>query len=90
MASDEARRREAAGVRIGMDGKRRWMDNIFIDRLWRTVMYEHLYLRAFEGEGTCATDCAPGWGGTTGSVPTRGWGTRPRMRSIMPSRSKKL
>lgn len=40
---------EAAGVRISMDGKGRCLDNIFIERLWRTVKYEYLYLHAIEG-----------------------------------------
>lgn len=33
------------GIRISMDGKRRWMDNVFIERLWRSVKYEEIYLR---------------------------------------------
>jgi putative transposase len=37
-----------AGVRISMDGKRRWMDNVFIERLWRSLKYECVYLRAFQ------------------------------------------
>lgn len=37
-------RLEAAGVRVSMDGRRRWMDNVFVERLWRTVKYEHVYL----------------------------------------------
>lgn len=32
------------GVEISMDGKGRWMDNVFIERLWRSVKYEHIYL----------------------------------------------
>ena len=36
---------KAAGVRISMDGKRRWMDNVFIERLWRSLKYECVYLR---------------------------------------------
>lgn len=40
---------EAAGVRISMDGKGRCYDNILVERLWRTVKYEYLYLHAFEG-----------------------------------------
>jgi putative transposase len=40
---------EDAGVQISMDGKGRCHDNIFIERLWRTVKYEYLYLNAFEG-----------------------------------------
>ena len=38
-------RLEAAGVQISMDGRGRVFDNIFIERLWRTVKYEHLYLQ---------------------------------------------
>lgn len=32
-------------VRISMDGRGRWMDNIFIERLWRSVKYEEIYLK---------------------------------------------
>ncbi len=31
-----------------MDGKGRWMDNVFIERLWRSLKYECVYLNAFE------------------------------------------
>jgi putative transposase len=37
-----------AGVRISMDGRGRWMDNVFIERLWRSIKYECVYLHAFE------------------------------------------
>jgi putative transposase len=37
-----------AGVRISMDGRGRWMDNVFIERLWRSLKYECVYLHAFE------------------------------------------
>ena len=37
-------RLEMAGVRVSMDGRGRWQDNVFVERLWRTVKYEHLYL----------------------------------------------
>jgi putative transposase len=33
------------GVKISMDGRGRWMDNVFIERLWRSVKYEEVYLR---------------------------------------------
>jgi putative transposase len=39
---------QAAGVRISMDGCGRWMDNVFIERLWRSLKYECVYLHAFE------------------------------------------
>lgn len=38
---------EDAGVQISMDGKGRALDNIFIERLWRTVKYEDVYLRDY-------------------------------------------
>ena len=39
---------KAAGVQISMDGKGRWIDNVFIERLWRSVKYDNVYLRAYE------------------------------------------
>jgi len=36
------------GISISMDGRGRWMDNIFIERLWRSVKYEEVYLKAYE------------------------------------------
>ena len=36
-----------AGIAISMDGRGRWMDNVFIERLWRSVKYECVYLHAF-------------------------------------------
>jgi len=38
---------ERHGVRISMDGKGRYTDNIFVERLWRTVKYEEVYLKAY-------------------------------------------
>jgi putative transposase len=35
------------GIAISMDGRRRVQDNIFIERLWWTLKYHHLYLRSF-------------------------------------------
>ena len=36
------------GIQISMDGKGRWMDNVFVERLWKSVKYEHVYLHAYE------------------------------------------
>ena len=36
------------GINISMDGRGRWVDNVFIERLWRSVKYEDLYLKAYE------------------------------------------
>jgi putative transposase len=38
---------EQNGVRISMDGKGRCMDNIFIERLWRSVKYEEVYIKEY-------------------------------------------
>jgi putative transposase len=40
---------EKAGVAISMDGKGRWIDNVFIERLWRSVKYEEVYLHGYTG-----------------------------------------
>ena len=37
-----------ADVQISMDGKGRWVDNVFIERLWRSLKYEEVYLSAYE------------------------------------------
>ena len=37
-----------AGIRISMDGRGRWLDNVFIERLWRSLKYECVYLHVFE------------------------------------------
>lgn len=39
---------KSQGVTISMDGKGRWVDNVFVERLWRSVKYEDVYLRAYE------------------------------------------
>ena len=37
----------AHGIKISMDGKGRCLDNVFVERLWRTVKYEEIYLKAY-------------------------------------------
>jgi len=37
------------GIRISMDGRGRALDNVFVERLWRTVKYEEVYLKDYEG-----------------------------------------
>ena len=39
-------------IAISMDGKGAWRDNVFVERLWRTIKYEEVYLRAYT---TCRT-----------------------------------
>jgi putative transposase len=38
----------SAGVAVSMDGKGRYLDNIFVERLWRTVKYEDIYPKGYE------------------------------------------
>jgi putative transposase len=37
-----------AGIAISMDGKGAWRDNVFVERLWRSIKYEEVYLRAYD------------------------------------------
>ena len=41
-------RLESAGVAVSMDGRGRALDNVFVERLWRTVKYEDIYIRCYE------------------------------------------
>jgi putative transposase len=36
-----------AGVQLSMDGKGAWRDNVFVERVWRTIKYEDVYIRAY-------------------------------------------
>jgi putative transposase len=44
---------EQAGVAVSMDGKGRALDNVFVERLWRSVKYEEVYLHAYEDGTAC-------------------------------------
>ena len=35
------------GIKIGMDGKGRWRDNVFVERIWKSIKYEEVYLHAY-------------------------------------------
>ena len=48
-SSDYTGRLQEAGIRISMDGRGRVFDNIFIERLWRSVKYEDVYLNDYDG-----------------------------------------
>ena len=39
---------ERHGIRISMDGRGSWKDNVFVERLWKSVKYEEVYLKAYE------------------------------------------
>src|SRR5712692_7105795 len=53
-------RLEAAGIAISMDGRGRFMDNIFIERLWRSIKYEEVHLKAY-ADGRQARDGIGSW-----------------------------
>jgi putative transposase len=36
------------GIAISMDGKRRWRDNVFVERIWKSIKYEEVYLHAYD------------------------------------------
>lgn len=39
---------EQAGIQVSMDGRGRYLDNIFTERLWRTVKYENVFLSSYQ------------------------------------------
>ena len=59
---------QEAGIRISMDGKGRWMDNVFIERLWRSLKYECVYLSEF-ATGSQARTGIGGWMDFYGPTP---------------------
>jgi len=42
---------EAENIQISMDGRGRALDNVFVERLWRSVKYENIYLRDYRSVG---------------------------------------
>ena len=50
-----------AGIRISMDGKGRWMDNVFIERLWRSLKYEDIYIKGYADGAEVRAGVSPQW-----------------------------
>jgi len=48
----------ARGCKLSMDGRGAWRDNVFVERLWRSVKYECIYLKAYDGVSQARTDIA--------------------------------
>ena len=46
------------GVKLSMDGKGAWRDNVFVERLWRSVKYERVYLKAYDSVSAARADIA--------------------------------
>lgn len=47
---------KAHQIQISMDGKGRWVDNVFVERLWRSLKYEEVYLKAYESPRQAETE----------------------------------
>ena len=45
-----------SGIKISMDGKGRWRDNVFVERLWKSVKYEEVYLKAYDSIAQARTE----------------------------------
>ena len=48
----------AAGCKLSMDGRGAWRDNVFVERVWRSVKYERVYLKAYDGVSAARADIA--------------------------------
>jgi hypothetical protein len=48
----------AHGCKLSMDGRGAWRDNVFVERLWRSVKYERVYLKAYDGVSAARADIA--------------------------------
>ena len=47
-----------AGCKLSMDGRGAWRDNVFVERVWRSVKYERVYLKAYDSVGQARADIA--------------------------------
>ena len=68
----------AKGCKLSMDGRGAWRDNVFVERLWRSVKYERVYLKAYDSVSAARADIADYWAGTTRSEAIRAWKTHAR------------
>ena len=48
----------AAGCKLSMDGRGAWRDNVFVERVWRSVKYERVYLKAYDSVSAARADIA--------------------------------
>jgi putative transposase len=65
-----------AEIAISMDGKGAWRDNVFVERLWRTIKYEEVYLRAYGGVSEARTSIGRYIGFYNGTRPHSSLGGR--------------
>lgn len=69
-----------AGIRISMDGRGRWMDNVFIERLWRSLKYEDVYLKGYSDGREARAGIASWITFYNGRRPHQALGDRPPMQ----------
>ena len=74
-------------MRISMDGKGRYQGNIFVGRLWRTVKYEEVYLKAYASVPEAQGGPEDYFRFYNRLSPIRPWATGPQPRSSMGSRA---
>jgi hypothetical protein len=65
-----------------MDGKGAWRDNVFVERLWRSVKYEEVYLRAYDSVAEARASIGRFWTFTIASELIRAWAPAPRSKPI--------
>jgi putative transposase len=78
------------GIKISMDGKGRWLDNVFVERLWRSVKYEHVYLHAYESVTEAREQLAGYFEFYNGQRPHSSLGARPPDAAYFESTAVKL
>jgi len=61
-------------IQISMDGRGAWRDNVFVERLWRSIKFEEVYLNAYESMAEAKSDIATGLNTITTPANTRLWG----------------
>ena len=64
-------------IRQSMDGKSRWADNVMIERWFRSLKTEEIYLNEYPNPGLCARQSAYTFSSITPCAPIRRWNTRP-------------
>ena len=78
-----------ADVRISMDGRGRWMDDVFIERLWRSLKYECVYLNAFQTGGEARTGIGRWVAYYNADRPHSVFGGGRRTRSMLPRQTRR-
>ena len=75
-------------VQVSMDGKGRYLDNIFVERLWRSIKYEEVYLKAYQTVAEARTGINAYLEFYNRQSLTRLWATGPQQRCTNMARKK--